>query len=163
MAYNDVYTYRSGSTSIASTTAVPLLSIFGTAAKRGWIVGVRVMVGNTTAAAGNNALFTLARPTASTTPNSSALSSGVAHDTGSPASVLQQGTAYTTAPGIGSILAEWELPMSSGAMWTEFPPTGDEWGVPAIANDTGNCGVHLFVTPSVNTSTPFLVDIIAAE
>jgi hypothetical protein len=48
-------------------------------------------------------------------------------------------------------------------MWEEFPPTGYEWGVPAVANANANAGVHLFVTASVATSTPVFVDLIASE
>lgn len=161
MAYNDVYVHRSGSVAVAATVATPLISLFGTAAKRGWLLGVRVMIGNTLAVAGNNVLFTLARP--GNTPNASATQSGNPHDFRSPASIMVNGIAYTTAPTVGVILAEWELPQSSGAMWTEFPPTGDEWMVPDIANNNANAGLHLFATPSVNTSTPILVDLVAGE
>ena len=161
MAYNDVYVHRSGSVAVAATTATPLISLFGTAAKRGWLLGVRIMIGNTLAVAGNNVLFTLARP--GNTPNASATQAGNPHDFSSPASIMVNGIAWTTAPTVGTILAEWELPQASGAMWTEFPPTSDEWGVPAIANNAANAGVHLFATPSVNTSTPILADLIAGE
>lgn len=161
MAYNDVYVHRSGSTTLTSTAVTPIISLFGTAAKRGWIVGVRVMIGNTTAAAGNNILFQLARP--GNTPNASATQAGNAHDFSSPAGVMVNGIAYTTAPTLGTVVGEWELPMSSGAMWTEFPPTGDEWGVPAVANNNANAGLHVFVTASVATNCPLLVDIIAGE
>lgn len=161
MAYNDVYVHRSGSTTLTSTSTTPIISLFGTAAKRGWAVGVRCMIGNTTAAAGNNILFQLARP--GNTPNASATQGGNPHDFSSPASVMVNGIAYTTAPTLGTVLAEWELPMASGAMWTEFPPTGDEWGVPAIANNNANAGVHMFVTASAATNCPLLIDIIAGE
>ena len=58
---------RSGT---AVTTAVPFLSVFGTAAKRSWIVGVRVDVILTTAAAGNNVTFALNRCSTATVPTS---------------------------------------------------------------------------------------------
>ena len=161
MASNDVYTARSGSVSAATTSALALLSVFGTAAKRCWIVGVRMEVGVTAAAAGNSLLFQLARP--GNTPNASAQASASTHDFSGPASVCQQATAYTTAPTVGTILAEWELPQTTGSMWEEFPPTNYEWGVPAIANNNANAGVHLFVTPSVATSTPVFVNLIFAE
>ena len=161
MAYNDVYNNRSGSVSVSATTATIVMSMFGTAAKRGWVVGVRVMVGNTTAAAGNNLLFQLCRP--ANTPNASAQSSGSAHDFRSPSPICQLATAYTLAPTVGAILAEWEVPQSSGAMWTEFPPTGDEWMLPDIANNNANAGLHLFVTPSVATATPVLVNMVHGE
>lgn len=64
---------------------------------------------------------------------------------------------------MGTILAEWDLPQSTGSMWEEFPPSGDEWGVPAIANANANAGVHLIVTASVATSTPLTFDFIWSE
>jgi hypothetical protein len=161
VATSDLYTYRSGSVSAAQTTALALVSLFGTSAKRLWVVGIRVEVGVTTAAGGNSLLFQLARP--ANTPNGSSLASGNPHDYSAPASIGQYCTTYTTAPTVGIVLAEWELPQTTGSMWEEFPPTGYEWGVPAIANDNASAGVHLFVTPSVNTSTPVFTDIIASE
>ena len=71
--------------------------------------------------------------------------------------------AWSTAPTPGVILAEWQLPQTTGSMWEEFPPTGYEWGIPAVANANANAGVHLFVTASVATSTPVFVDLIASE
>lgn len=161
MSYNDVYTGLSGSQAIASTSATPVISVFGTASKRLWVVGVRVKCLVTAAAAGNDLRFQLARP--GNTPNASSEASGSAHDYSSPASVGQIATAYTTAPTVGTILAEWVIPQTTGSMWEEFPPTGDEWGVPAIANNNANAGVHLFVIPSVATSTPVSVDLIWGE
>ena len=48
-------------------------------------------------------------------------------------------------------------------MWEEFPPGGDEWGVPAVANANANAGVHLFGQATVATSTPVSVDFIWSE
>ena len=67
MAISDVYTYKSGSVANTVTTANPIISLYGTAAKRLWVVGVRVEVGVTAAAAGNSLLFQLARPNATNT------------------------------------------------------------------------------------------------
>lgn len=161
MAYNDVYNNRSGSVALATTTTTPVLSVFGTAAKRLWAVGVRFEVGVTAAAAGNSLLFQLARP--ANTPTGTGLASGAAHDFSSPASIGQLATAWSTAPTLGVILADWELPQTTGSAWAEFPPTGDEWGIPAIANANANAGLHLFVTPSVATSTPVFVNIVTGE
>ena len=161
MAYNDVYNNRSGSVAVAATTATPLVSVYGTAAKRLWAVGVRFSVGVTAAVAGNSLLFQLARPNATNT--GTGLASGAAHDFSSPASIGQLAVAWSTAPTVGVILAEWEIPQTTGSGWTEFPPTGDEWGIPAIANANANAGVHLFVTPSVATSTPVFANIITGE
>lgn len=161
MPYSEVYTHRSGSVSVAQTTALALISVFGTAAKRGWVVGARVEIGNTLAAAGNNMLFQLARP--ANTPNASATQGGSAHDFSAPGSVCVNGIAWTVAPTVGTIVAEWEVPQTSGSMWEEFPPTGYEWGIPAIANNNANAGLHMFVTASVATSTPVFVDLIVSE
>lgn len=161
MAISDLYTARSGSVANTITTANPLLSVYGTAAKRSWITGVRVKVGVTGALAGNSLLFQLARPNATNT--GTGLASLVAHDFSAPASISQVAVAWSTAPTVGLILAEWELPQTTGSMWEEFPPTGDEWGIPAVANANANAGVHLFVTASVGTSTPVFVDMIVSE
>jgi hypothetical protein len=164
MAYNDVYTGLSGPVAVAQTTALPICSVFGTAAKRLWVVGVRVKVRVTAAAAGNEIHFQLARP--GNTPNASnaaAIAAGGGHDYSSPASVGLFATAYTTAPTVGAILAEWEVPQTTGSAWEEFPPTGIEWGVPAIANNTANAGLHVFAICSAATSTPVAVDIIWGE
>jgi len=161
MAISDVYTYKSGSVANAVTTANPIISLYGTAAKRLWVVGVRVEVGVTAAAAGNSLLFQLARPNATNTGTS--LASGNPHDFSSPASIGQFAVAWSTAPTPGVILAEWQLPQTTGSMWEEFPPTGYEWGIPAIANANANAGVHLFVTASVATPTPVFIDLIASE
>lgn len=161
MPYNDVYNNRSGSQAVAAVVATPVLSVFGTAAKRLWAVGIRFGVGVTAAAAGNSLLFQLARP--GNTPTGTGLASGAAHDFSSPAAIGQLATAWSTAPTLGAILAEWELPQTTGSEWAEFPPTGDEWGIPAIANAAANAGLHVFVTPSVATSTPVFVNLVTGE
>lgn len=161
MAYNDVYNNRSGSVANTVTTANPILSVYGTAAKRLWAVGIRFGIGVTAAAAGNSMLFQLCRPAATNT--GTGLASGAAHDFSSPASIGQLATAWSTAPTVGVILAEWELPQTTGSEWVEFPPTGDEWGIPAIANANANAGLHVFVTASVATSTPVFVNLVTGE
>jgi hypothetical protein len=161
VAYNDVYNNRSGSVANTVTTANPILSVYGTAAKRLWAVGIRVEVGVTGAVAGNSLLFQLCRP--GNTATATGLSSGAAHDFSSPASIGQLATTWSTAPTVGVILGEWELPQTTGSMWEEWPPTGNEWGIPAIANAAANAGLHVFVTASVATSTPVLVNLITGE
>lgn len=161
MAISDVYVARSGSVAVAATTATAVLSLYGTAAKRIWVVGIRIDIGNTTAAAGNNMLFQLTRPNASNTGTS--LASGNPHDYSASASIGQMATAWSTAPTVGTVLWEQELPQTTGSSWEEFPPTGYEWGVPAIANANANAGVHVFVTPTVGTSTPVFIDLIWSE
>jgi hypothetical protein len=161
MAYNDVYTGLSGSQAVAQTTALPIIGLVGTAAKRAWVVGVRVKVLVTAAAAGNDIRFQLARP--GNTPTGTGLAGGGAHDFSSPASIAQMMTTWSTAPTVGTILAEWVVPQTTGSAWEEFPPTGDEWGVPAIANAAANAGLYVFAIPTVATSTPVSVDIIWGE
>lgn len=161
MAYNDVYNNRSGSVALAATTATPVLSVFGTAAKRLWAVGIRVSVGVTTALAGNSLLIQLARP--ANTPTGTGLASGNPHDFSSPASIGQLAIAWSTAPTLGVILGDWEITQVTGDRIIEFPPTSDEWGIPAIANGNANAGLHVFITPSVVTSTPVFVNLVTGE
>jgi len=156
MAISDIYTARAAVT-LAATSATALTSIVAGTTVRLWVVKVSVEVGNTLAAAGNNILFQLCRPgntmtgTTTATPNP--------HDFSAPASIGTQYTAWSTAPTVGAILAEWELPQASGSEWTEYPAQGYEWQVPAIANAAANAGLHLFATASVATSTPVIVNI----
>ena len=165
MPISDVYTARSGVyTGTAVTTAVPFLSVFGTAAKRSWIVGVRVDVILTTAAAGNTALFALNR-SSTTTAGTSPVSLPNQHDVSAPGSISQQCTAYGTPPSvITQTLWEQLLPLTSGSSWEEFPPSGYEWQVPAIASGVASCGVHMFLTQSVATSGyTYAADLIVSE
>ena len=160
MPLADVYTQR-GTITLAATTSIPVFSLYGTAAKRLWLVGVRVKVLVTGAVAGNDVTFTLARPSATNTGTT--LTSGVAHDFSAPASIGQTCVTWSTPPIIGTTLAEWTLPQTTGSMWEEFPPGGDEWGVPAVANANANAGVHLFAQATVNTSTPVAYDFVWSE
>ena len=77
--------------------------------------------------------------------------------------MIWQFACFPTAPIIGTILGEWAVPQTSGSMWEEFPPGGDEWGVPAVANANANAGVHLFAAATVATSTPVSVDFVWSE
>ena len=160
MALSDIYSQR-GTITLAATTSTAAFSLYGTAAKRLWIVGVRVKILQTGAVAGNDVTFTLARPSATNT--GTGLASGIAHDFSAPASLGQTAIAWSTAPIIGTILAEWALPQTTGSMWEEFPPGGDEWQVPAVANANANAGVHLFAQATVATSTPVSYDFIWSE
>jgi hypothetical protein len=160
MATSDFYNAR-GTITLAATSATAAQSLYGTAAKRLWLTGVRVKIGATAAIAGNNVLFQLCRPNASNT--GTGLASGNALDFSAPASLGQYATAWSTAPTVGTILAEWNLPQTTGSMWEEFPPSGEEWGVPAIANANANAGLHLIVTASAATSTPLFTDFIWSE
>jgi hypothetical protein len=161
VAISDVYTFKSGSVSVAQTTALPLLSVIAGTTVRGWVVGIELNVGVTAAAAGNSLLFQLARP--GNTPNGSSGFGGNPEDFSAPASIVQGYTTWTTAPTVGTILWEKELPQTTGSAWSYYPPTGYEFQIPAIANNAANAGLHLFVTASVATSTPVYVDLICSE
>ena len=160
MATYDAYN-ATGTVTLSSTSATAVQSLYGIATKRVWLVGVRVKIGVTGAVAGNQVYFQLCRPGASNT--GTGLASGVAHDFSAPASLGQWTNTWSTAPTVGTILAEWDLPQTTGSMWEEFPPTGDEWGVPFIASGNANAGVHIICTASVGTSTPVKVDFIWTE
>ena len=161
MAISDIYTFRSGAVSIGSTSTTAVMSVIAPTAPRAWVVGVRVDIGVTAAAAGNSMLFQLARP--ANTPTLTSLTGGDPHDYSAPASIAQQATTWSTAPTLGTVLWEQELPQTTGSSWEEFPPLGYEWGIPVLANTVANTGVHLFVTASVLTTTPIYVDLIVSE
>jgi|SRR5215472_4741866 len=161
MPVSDFYEGPSGLVTLSTTTETAICSLFGVTTKRGWAVAVRCKVGSTTAAAGNGVRFRLVRP--ANTPNASATASGSAQDFSAPASLLQFATAYTVAPTVGVVLADWEVPQVGGNPYTEYPIQGAEWGVPAIANNTVNAGIHVFATLGVATSTPVSADIVWSE
>lgn len=160
MPTSDLYNATSTLT-LAGTAQVPVMSLYGATTKRVWLVGVRVKVGVTGALAGNQIYFALGRSSGSNTGTSPV--AGTAHDYSAPASLGTWTSAWSVAPALSSTLAEWDLPQTTGSMWEEFPPTGDEWGVPAIASGSANAGVHLFCTASVGTSTPVKFDFIWSE
>ena len=162
MAISDVYTARSGVVTVNASTATPLHSVVAATTIRAWVVGVRVNIILTTAAAGNNVLFQLSRSTATPT-GTTATPVPSAHDFSAPASIVTNYTAWSTAPTIGTIVWEQELPFTTGSSWEEFPPAGYEWQVPAIANASANNGLHMFVTCSVANSSTFSTDIIFSE
>src|SRR6266705_1721727 len=112
MALSDIYVSRQTVT-LAATTSTALASLYGTAAKRLWLVGVRVKVLQTGAVAGNDITFTLARPSATNT--GTGLASGVAHDFSAPASIGKFATTWSTPTIVGTILAECALPQTTGS------------------------------------------------
>lgn len=161
MPISDVYTARSGSVAVAASTATAVMSLIAPATKRAWIVGIRVELGVTAAAAGSNTLIQLCRPSATNTATS--LTTVPAHDFSAPNSLSSQATTWSTAPTVGTVLAEYMLPLTTGSMWEEFPPPGYEWQVPAIATGAANSGLHVIVTQNVATSSPYYVDLIFSE
>ncbi len=160
MANSDIYEANSGLISVASTGGtVPVMYVQAPSTKRSWIVGVRVGIGVTAAAAGNSILFGVARSTVGT-------AGGVAttlapHDSSAPAALSSAFTsAFGTAPTpatAGLFLWQQELPQTTGSAWEEFPPLGYEWGIPAGGT------VACFAIPSVSTSTPVTFQLIVSE
>jgi hypothetical protein len=161
MAISDIYTFKSGSVAIASTSATSVLSVASTTALRGWGVGVELNVGTTAAAAGNNILFQLCRP--ANTFTGTGPFGGNPDDFSAPVSILQGYTTWSTAPTLGAVLWEKELPQTTGSAWSFWPPTNYEWGIPALASGSANAGLHWLVTASVATSTPVFIDFICSE
>jgi hypothetical protein len=161
MPNSEIYTARSGIVTVNASTATPLHSVVAATTFRAWAVGVRVNIVATTAAAGNNVLFQLARP-GNASDGTTATPIPVPHDFSAPASLLTNFTAWATAPTLGVVVWEQELPFTSGSSWEEFPPTGYEWQIPAIADASANNGLHLFVTCSVANSSTFTSDIICS-
>lgn len=160
MAISDFYTAAYSQT-LAATTATACASVVAGTTVRLWVVGVRVEVGATTAVAGNDLLFTLARP-GNTMTGTTTVTPGP-HDFSAPASIGTAYSAWSTAPTVGQILARWTVPQTTGSAWEEFPPTGVEWQVPAIANGAANAGLHVFCTPTVVTSTPVTIDVVWSQ
>ena len=96
MALSDVYSQR-GTITLAATTSTAVFSLYGTAAKRLWLVGVRVKILQTGAVAGNDVTFTLARPSATNTGTS--LTSGVANaNANAGVHLFAQATVATSTP-----------------------------------------------------------------
>jgi hypothetical protein len=156
MPISDVYTVDSGMVTISSTSQSPILLLNTTSTKRAFCVGIRMKLGVTAAAAGNDCVFTLAR--AGNSPTGGTAANLRAHDSAS-ATAFSTGAipAYTIAPTLGNVLGEWVLPQSTGSMWEEFPPLGYEWVVPASGFLVG------FVTMSVATSTPAEMQFVVSE
>src|SRR5207342_1574392 len=105
MPISDIYTARSGIVTVNASTATPLHSVVASATFRGWVVGVRVNIVATTAAAGNNVLFQLCRP-GNSADGSTATPIPTPHDFSAPAALLTNFTAWTTPPTVGVVL--WE-------------------------------------------------------
>lgn len=164
MPVSDFYTATFTPT-VAANTVTAVGSLISPATKRAWVTGVRCRVITTTAVSGSSVLIQLARPNATNTATS--LATVAAHDFSAPNSISSVASTWSTPPTVstaqGGILAAYELPMATGAMWAEFPPQGAEWQVPAIATANANSGVHLFVTASVATSAIYGFDLIFSE
>lgn len=156
MAISDIYTVDSGLIAQASTSQSPILELRTAATKRAFIVGVRMSIGVTAAAAGNSVLFTLAR--AGNSPSGGTAANLRPNDAASAAAISSAFIgAWTIAPTLGNILGEWELPQTTGSMWEEFPPLGYELVAGVSTSIVG------FVTTSVATSTPVQFQFVVSE
>ena len=158
MALSDLYVSSSGSQSISVTTAdQPILLLTTPATRRVNITGIRFSIGATTAAANNSVAVKLARTANS--PTGGTAVTPRPHDPSAPASLLSNVStpSYTIAPTLGNILGWWTIPQTSGSMWEEFPPGGQEWMINISTS------VAVFVTLTVATATPLFVDVVTSE
>jgi len=158
VALSDLYVASSASQSISVTTAdQPILLVTTPATRRLNITGIRFSIGATTAAANNAVTVKLARTANS--PTGGTAVTPRPHDPSAPASLASNVStpSYTIAPTLGNILGWWNIPQTSGSMWEEFPPGGQEW---MINVSTSVC---VFVTLTVATATPLFVDLVWAE
>jgi hypothetical protein len=158
MALSDLYVASSGSQSISVTTAdQPILLLTTPSTKRFNISGIRFSIGATSAAANQAVTVKLARTANS--PTGGTAVTARPHDSAAPTSLAANVStpAYTIAPTLGAILGWWTVPQTSGSMWEEFPPGGQEWMVPVSAS------VCVFVTLSVGTATPIFTDLVWSE
>jgi len=158
MALSDLYVASSASQSVSVTTAdQPLLLVTTPATKRLNITGIRFSIGATTAAANNAVTVKLARTANS--PTGGTAVTPRPHDSSAPASLAANVStpSYTIAPTLGNILGWWNIPQTSGSMWEEFPPGGQEWMIPISAS------VCVFVTLTVATATPLFIDLVWSE
>ena len=158
MALSDLYVASSGSQSISVTTAdQPILLATTGSTRRANITGIRFSIANTSAAANNAVSVKLARTANS--PTGGTAVTPRPHDSAAPASLMANVStpSYTIAPTLGNILGWWTIPQTSGSMWEEFPPGGQEWMVPVSAS------VCVFVTLTVATATPIFCDLIWSE
>jgi len=158
VALSDLYVASSASQSISVTTAdQPILLVTTPATKRLNITGIRFSIGATTAAANNAVTVKLART--GNSPTGGTAVTPRPHDPSAPASLASNVStpSYTIAPTLGNILGWWNIPQTSGSMWEEFPPGGQEW---MINVSTSVC---VFVTLTVATATPLFVDLIWSE
>jgi hypothetical protein len=156
MAISDIYTVDSGMVATATTSQTAILELRTAATKRAFITGLRMKLGVTLAAAGNDAVFTLAR--AGNSPTGGTAANLRPHDAASAAAISTALIgSWTIAPTLGNILGEWVLPQTTGSMWEEFPPLGYEWAAGVSTSLVG------FITLSVATSTPVEFQFVVSE
>jgi len=156
VAISDIYTVDSAMVTQSSTTQTGILELRTAATKRAFVTGVRMKIGVTAAAAGNDVVFTLAR--AANSPSGGTAANLRAHDAASAAAISSAFIgSWTIAPTLGNVLGEWVLPQTTGSMWEEFPPLGYEWVAGVSTSLVG------FVTTSVATATPVEFQFVVSE
>jgi hypothetical protein len=151
MPISEIYT-GTASASLATTTITPLCALVAPTTKRGWLVGIRVSLGVSAAAAGFSCLFQLYKLT-----NASSLTTTTGgqypNDPAGPATALCifYNTPLGTLPtGNTNCLWQQELPQTTGSSWEEFPPLGYEY----CLNTSGAAGgLALWVTCGVATAS----------
>jgi hypothetical protein len=152
MPISELYT-GTGTATLATTSATPLCALIAPTTKRGWIVGVRVSLGVSAAAAGNSVLFQLFKVTNPSGPVVGQTGNFAPNDPAGPATALCifQTSAFSTAPtGVATCYWQQELPQTTGSSWEEFPPLGYEY----VLNSGGTQGgVALWATCSVATAS----------
>ena len=161
MAICDIYTANctSGGVTVNSSSATPILNLQPASTKRDWVLGLRISIGVTTAAAGNTVLFSLMRPGNSGSVTGTSNIAPNPNDSAAAAALSSAYSTWSTAPTTGLIVWQMELPFTTGTSWEDFPPPGCEWVVPTTASN----GIAVFVTCSVANSTPFFASLVFGE
>jgi hypothetical protein len=152
MAISEIYT-GTGTATLATVAATPLCSLIAPTTKRGWIIGVRVSLGVSAAAAGNSVLFQLFKITNPTLVAGGTTGNQYPNDTAGPANALCifMTSGYSTAPtGTANCVWQQELPQTTGSSWEEFPPLGYEYCL-NVGGTQG--GFALWATCSVATAS----------
>jgi hypothetical protein len=162
MPISEIYT-GTGTATLATTAATPLCSVVAPTTKRAWIVGVRVSLGVSAAAAGYSVLFQLIKIANPTAPLVGTAATAVPNDPSGPATLCTYLTSsYSTAPTSGgTIYWQQEVPQTTGSSWEEFPPLGYEYCM-----NTGGVagGIALWATCAVATaSTVIFYEIVWSE
>jgi hypothetical protein len=151
MPISEIYT-GTGTATLATTSATPLCALITPTTKRAWVVGVRVSLGVSAAAAGNAVLFQLFKVT-NPTLVSGTTGGQYPNDPAGPANALTifSTSSWTTAPtGTANSVWQQELPQTTGSSWEEFPPLGYEYSL-SVSGAQG--GLALWCTCSVATAS----------
>lgn len=162
MPISEIYT-GTATASLATSSITPLCALVAPSTKRGWIVGVRVSLGVSAAAAGQSVLFQLYKLS-----NASSLTTTtggqVPNDPAGPATALCvfiTPTFGVTPTGTTSCVWQQELPQTTGSSWEEFPPLGYEY----VLNTAGAAGGYaLWATcSSATASTAIYTELVWSE